>query len=607
MINMMTTKAVFVEEPSLHLLCPVCKNLLFEPVISVECGHTFCKLCLQVNAEGLAYLPECPVDQKTLRGTRSVPNRSIESQIDELQIFCKCGIKRLDSRNDVIEDETGCPEIISLASLNSHDETCSYIKVDCPNSTLCGKHRRKALESHLQECTQYPCPYQDQGCTFRGTKQKAEEHSKTCSCQIPAENIPSVVLELQKENVELKMQVEVLNHKLTVLEQSHDTLLSHMKKLEAQMLTVNERLSDNNTPSTSPPLGQDFLSRSFSGRSFRQSRSGSTGSMSSLRNSMEFVFPSNRSDHWQVPFEFKCIGTLMGHSSVIHCIAIHGHKVYSSGGDCHIKVWDIEKLSKGCIQIMQGHTDTVYTLVASPDYLYSAGEDRTIRMWKYDTAGTEYKCRNDTHSKPVCALLQAGDYVFSSSKASIKVWLADSLDLVHTITGPHDWVRALAVDSKMERLYSGSHNSLSVWDTKPPFALKRKVDHTYGTIYSIAITPQYVLLGTYNQNVQVFEADSFAHAQTLTGHIGIVNGIRTSPAGQFAVTCCYDGKTRIFNLENFLSLQVLSRHQGSVNAIALRNGLLFTGSEDKDIKIFKYFKSITYSSYGIHITPGKDT
>eukprot|EP00057_Strongylocentrotus_purpuratus_P000842 XP_001184524.2 PREDICTED: E3 ubiquitin-protein ligase TRAF7 isoform X2 [Strongylocentrotus purpuratus] len=159
----------------------------------------------------------------------------------------------------------------------------------------------------------------------------------------------------------------------------------------------------------------------------------------------------------------------------------------------------------------------------------------------------------------------------------------------------------------MERLYSGSHNSLSVWDTKPPFALKRKLDHTYGSIYSIAITHQYILLGTYNQNVKIIEVDTFTPKSSLSGHIGTVSAISSSPDGRFAITSCYDGKARIFNLENFLSLQVLSRHQGSINAISLRNGLLFTGSEDKDIKIFKYFKAITYSSYGIHITPGKDT
>ncbi|XP_011670541.1 E3 ubiquitin-protein ligase TRAF7 isoform X2 [Strongylocentrotus purpuratus] len=606
----MTSNVVFVEEPSSHLLCPVCKNLLLEPMISVECGHTFCKACLQNTGEGVASLAECPVDSKPLKGTRSVPNRSIESQIDELQIFCKCGIKRLDSRNDVVEDETGCPEIIPLASQTSHEEECSFVKVVCPNSALCGKVPRSKLEDHFQECQHFPCDFTERGCSFRGTKQAVEDHIKSCTCQLTSESIPSVVLELQKENIELKTQVEALNHKLAVVEQSHESLLTHMKKLEVQMQAVTEKLNDTNGLRSSSSPGYDSYppSRTPSTRSMRLSRSGSAGSISGLRNSMEFIISqSPRSDSWQIPFEFKCIGTLMGHSNAINCIAINGHKVYSSGGDFHIKVWDIEKLSKGCIQTMQGHTNTVQVLVASSDFLYSAGDDRTIRMWRYNTAGTEFKCRNDAHAKSISAMIKVEGHIFTSSHSFIKVWTAESLELIHTISGLHHWVRALAVDSKMERLYSGSHNSLSVWDTKPPFALKRKLDHTYGSIYSIAITHQYILLGTYNQNVKIIEVDTFTPKSSLSGHIGTVSAISSSPDGRFAITSCYDGKARIFNLENFLSLQVLSRHQGSINAISLRNGLLFTGSEDKDIKIFKYFKAITYSSYGIHITPGKDT
>jgi len=34
-----------------------------------------------------------------------------------------------------------------------------------------------------------------------------------------------------------------------------------------------------------------------------------------------------------------------------------------------------------------------------------------------------------------------------------------------------------------------------------------------------------------------------------------------------------------------LPIQVLSRHEGSVNCMALSGDMLFTGSEDKEIKV----------------------
>ena len=63
----------------------------------------------------------------------------------------------------MVEDESGCPEVIPLSLQETHEESCSYIKVDCPNSVHCGKYRRKDLEEHLQECPHYPCQFQDEG------------------------------------------------------------------------------------------------------------------------------------------------------------------------------------------------------------------------------------------------------------------------------------------------------------------------------------------------------------------------------------------------------------------------------------------------------------
>ena len=71
------SKVVFVEEPNSHLLCPMCNNLLLEPVISVACGHTFCKACLETDGNGAAGVQECPVDKKQLQGTPTVPNKCV--------------------------------------------------------------------------------------------------------------------------------------------------------------------------------------------------------------------------------------------------------------------------------------------------------------------------------------------------------------------------------------------------------------------------------------------------------------------------------------------------------------------------------------------------
>ena len=48
-----------------------------------------------------------------------------------------------------------------------------------------------------------------------------------------------------------------------------------------------------------------------------------------------------------------------GHKDVVWSLAAKRYKVFSSGSDGMIKVWDMENLAKGCIRTMEGHTGTV--------------------------------------------------------------------------------------------------------------------------------------------------------------------------------------------------------------------------------------------------------
>ncbi|XP_073763818.1 E3 ubiquitin/ISG15 ligase TRIM25-like [Danio rerio] len=68
-----------VGDVSRHLLCPVCKTLLEEPV-SISCGHTFCKRCLD---ESLSE-SQCPLCQEPVSTKPSV-NEAIEALLQEFR------------------------------------------------------------------------------------------------------------------------------------------------------------------------------------------------------------------------------------------------------------------------------------------------------------------------------------------------------------------------------------------------------------------------------------------------------------------------------------------------------------------------------------------
>ena len=157
---MSTTPTKFVEEP-VALLCPVCKKVYTEPVISIKCGHTFCKSCIE---ELIGKGQTCPIDNLTCDSNQLVLNRAVSNQIDDLLIYCHHGLISVDKGKSWKEDGSGCKEVVSLGKRLEHEATCKFAKVLCPvGGQLCGSLRSYQLERHMPACTQVPCPYTDFG------------------------------------------------------------------------------------------------------------------------------------------------------------------------------------------------------------------------------------------------------------------------------------------------------------------------------------------------------------------------------------------------------------------------------------------------------------
>lgn len=158
----------YVSEPS-PLLCPVCKFVFREPIISVKCGHTFCRTCIEdLIRNGMT----CPLDSHTCDSGQLVLNRAIMGQLADLQIYCCHGLRSAESGRPVDDesgqdyerDPDGCPEVIRVGDREKHEESCRFALVECPvGRNLCGAIRRLNLEQHMEACTKVPCPFTDFG------------------------------------------------------------------------------------------------------------------------------------------------------------------------------------------------------------------------------------------------------------------------------------------------------------------------------------------------------------------------------------------------------------------------------------------------------------
>lgn len=103
-----TTKPTrFVEEPP-ALLCPVCGRVFSEPVISVTCGHTFCRECVgALIRDGR----RCPADGVACDSGQLVLNRAVMGQIDDLQVYCCHGLLSKNGGKTWETDPEGCKEV----------------------------------------------------------------------------------------------------------------------------------------------------------------------------------------------------------------------------------------------------------------------------------------------------------------------------------------------------------------------------------------------------------------------------------------------------------------------------------------------------------------
>lgn len=112
----------FVEQPP-ALICPVCQGIFREPVISVKCGHTFCRACIEeVIRNGLT----CPIDEQECDSSHLVLNRAVIGQIDDLQVYCCHGLRSLDGGKSYELDPSGCKEVLRVSARDEHEMKCQY-------------------------------------------------------------------------------------------------------------------------------------------------------------------------------------------------------------------------------------------------------------------------------------------------------------------------------------------------------------------------------------------------------------------------------------------------------------------------------------------------
>ena len=231
------------------------------------------------------------------------------------------------------------------------------------------------------------------------------------------------------------------------------------------------------------------------------------------------------------------LSTLSGHTGRVCRIEFHpsGKYLASASYDTTWRLWDIHTTTE--LQLQEGHSREVYALAFNTDgsLLASAGLDSIGRIWDLRTGRTVMILEG--HIREIYALdwgIDGHRVLSGSGDGWVKCW---DVRMVRG-TGGVGAHRGVVSDL---RWYKGSSPS------SPPSLPSLKDEKS---------EPQPQKSGTFfvssgfDKNVNVFSADDWALARTLSGHSGNVLSVDVSGDGKWIASCGHDRTVKLWGCED---------------------------------------------------------
>lgn len=101
----------FVEQVDEEVICPICFNVLEDPIQINYCEHSYCKQCIN---EWLIEHPNCPIDREKVSSRNLSPiSRLLRVLLSRLRIRCE-------------NESRGCNHVSSLETIHVHAAVCEF-------------------------------------------------------------------------------------------------------------------------------------------------------------------------------------------------------------------------------------------------------------------------------------------------------------------------------------------------------------------------------------------------------------------------------------------------------------------------------------------------
>lgn len=269
----------------------------------------------------------------------------------------------------------------------------------------------------------------------------------------------------------------------------------------------------------------------------------------------------------------------------------------------------------------EGH---IYSLAATGDLLYTGSDSKNIRVWRNMKEFAAFK----SNSGLVKAIILSGDKIFTGHQdGKVRVWKKNRkdsrnhkrvgtfptfFDIVKTSMRPKNYVEVkrkcttlwikhcdaiscLSIDEEEGLLYSASWDrTFKVWQTSNSKCLESVKAHDDSVNSVISTKSGLVFTGSADGSVKVWKREGkgkamkHLHVETLLNQECAVTALAVSKNGSFVYCGLSDGLVNFWEWEKQLSHGgFLKGHKLAVLCLAAAGNLLFSGSADKTICVWK--------------------
>ena len=201
------------------------------------------------------------------------------------------------------------------------------------------------------------------------------------------------------------------------------------------------------------------------------------------------------------PVAASCLRTLSGHEGAVQTVAVtaDGSRLVSGSEDTTVRVWDLA--SGRCLKVLRAHRDPLRSVAATPDgrRMVSCGDEGRVILWDLErgrrlrTLGSRPRADARWGSGfSGVAITADGQFVLGANRAGVRVWDAETGDVVSILDAPSGTVSAIehvAATADGSLALTGSYNGvLSLWDVTHGYHEFTEDELFTGNVSSVSFT-----------------------------------------------------------------------------------------------------------------------